>query len=304
MKNQKLVTGIVMCSMIAGIAAAGNITGQNNNVFALSVTQKGVSSQVSTASTKQSVPTYKDYKSFTRLHNAKLDCKFKSAYNSNTFSKDYTIKGTYDLNQDGKKDKITFRYNGDTLKMKLTINGSTLKDEIPAPETAYVVDVNTKDSYYDLVLYDNGMSDDPTYHFYRYNGKTIKYLGAVGSYVAGAISFDGKGHVAAKDSFLNKLDAPMLKGYYALKKNKWTYHDFDLSKAEQKEYTISAKRVEAYFAETKKKLDKFEPTWSKKQQITLHKGDKITIKKIGDYEMYEVKLADGRVGVLYFWIGD
>lgn len=263
-----------------------------------------MNSQVTTTSTKQSTPTYKDYKSFVRLHSAKLNCSFRSTYNSKKFQNSYTIKGKYDLNQDEKKDTIAFRCNRDTMKMKLTINGVTLNDELPAPETAYVVDVNTKDSYYDLVLYDNGMSDDPTYHFYRYNGKTIKYLGAVGSNVKGSISFDGKGHVATKDSFLNKLDAPMLKGYYALKKNKWNYHDFDLSKAEQKEYTISVKKVEGYFAETKKKLDAFEPTWSKKQQITLHQGDTITIKKIGDYEMYKVKLADGRIGVLYFWIGD
>lgn len=304
MRNTKLVTGVVMCSMIAGIALAGNVSGQNNNVYALSASQIADSSQSSTNATKQSAPTYKDYKRFTRLHNAKLACKFNSTYNPKNYKKDYTIKGTYDLNQDRKKDRITFRCNRDTMKMKLTINGATLKDELPTPETAYVVDVNSKDSYYDLVLYDRGMSDDPTYHFYRYNGKTIKYLGAVGSYKAGAIGFDGKGHVATMDSFLNKLDAPMLKGYYALKKNKWQYHDFDLSKAEQKEYTISAKKVEGYFAETKKKLDKFNPTWSQKQRITLHKGDKITLNKIGDYEMYEVKLEDGRVGVLYFWIGD
>lgn len=247
--------------------------------------------------------TYKDYGIFKKLSDATIPCEFTNTFNTEQYSEDYSISGMYDLNQDGIEDSIFFLCNKETMKMELTINGAKLEDEFPAPEMAYVVDVDSKDSMVDLVLYDRGMSDDPNYTFYRYDGKTITNLGTIGTWEEGAIGFDGYNRAIPMDSFLFQLEPALIKEYYEVEDNEWKHHELNLFKADKKAYTIG-KELNGFFIETQDTLDSLERTWSKDEKIALHPGEKITINNIGEYESYQVELEDGRIGLLYFWTGD
>lgn len=82
------------------------------------------------------------------------------------------------------------------------------------------------------------------------------------------------------------------------------YHEFDLTEAQGNEYVLS-ETVDAYFIETDQDYDLVEIfTWAEEEKITLQKDEQIIIDDIGEYEQFQVQLSDGRVGILYFWIGD
>lgn len=310
MKNQKLTSRLVLFSVIGGLTLSSFVGSQNEIVSALATTQTASTVKAVTNTNAKKKITYLDYDRFVCLKDAKLACTFENTASKNGRNKPFSIKGSYDLNKDGKKDSIKFSIgtNKDDLNVTLKINGKKRKDYINAPKAAYIVDLDKDDSFLDLVLYDEGMYNEPTYHFYRYNGKSIKYLSAFCTLKKGTIAFDGHNHVVAKDSFLGYLNPPMLRGYSTLTKNLWKYHKFDLSGAENKAYKLKKSTPDgsfgAYFIETNKKPDEVKCNFTGKYQIKLRKGDKITIRKIDRNERYQVKLKDGRVGVLYFWNGD
>lgn len=305
MLRKKMMKSALALSMIAGLAFTG--CGKTDSAMEDKETASAQSAVVS-EDTKEldyiKNLTYSDYNNFTKLEDAKLPCEFENTFDNEKYEEDYTITGSYDLDQDGKEDTITFLCNRDTMRMKLTINDASVDGEFPTPGNAYVVDVDKSDSIIDLVLYDGGMSDDPNYTFYRYDGKSIRDIGTVGTLSNGSIGFDGHNRAAKLDSFVNHLNPPMLLSYYEVKDNEWQMQEFDMTNAEQKEYTILDTDIDGFFAQTDAKIDEFERTWDKDEAITLHAGDAITINKIGEFESYEVKLADGRTGILYFWIGD
>jgi len=247
--------------------------------------------------------TQKDFSNFVPIKEAQVKNVFENTIDYENLDQDFEIKGSYDLNSDGTKDQITFQCNRDQEKAVLTINDSDLDVSCPAPAQAYLVDLDTRDSYLNVVLYDEGMSADPCYHFYQYDGKEIKPLGELGCLFEGAIGFDGYNRAANLDSFLNRLNPAILTRYYEYKNDAWTTTEFEMSEVEGKEYTIS-EDCDAYFAVTDQNTDQFEYTWAQEEMCTLHTGEKITIHTIGQYERYEVTMPDGRKGILYFWIGD
>lgn len=312
MKNKSFASKIVMFGLIGGITVAGCTGTQSEKAVAKTNASKTASTQCIDKTLMSKKITYSDYDRFTLFKDAKIPCNFTSTSTEPIYDEPNTITGSYDLNQDGIKDDIKFDMVPDTeydmINVKLDVNGQEWQGYLPSPGDAYIVDLDTSDSYYEVVLYDEGFSCDPNFNFYRYDGKQLKYLGAFNTFFSDALALDGHNHLTAKDSFLGTLDTPMLKSYATQKGDHFEEHKFNLKKAEHKTYTITDDTddglLSAYFIETKQSPDKVDYTWSEDQQIKLHKGDKITINKFLDWERYQVQLEDGRVGILYFWIGD
>lgn len=308
MRNRKKLKSIATLSLVAAIGLTGCTKEPVNQK------DEPVSSQETSAEPEASTQTqnkahienltYTDYSSFTKLQDIKLPYEFQSSFDSGHWDDDYKITGTYDLNQDGKEDNISFDCNRETMETELTINDAKIKETLASPETAYLVDLDTRDSYLNVILFDCGMSDDPNYHLYQYDGTQITKLGVVGSYFEDAIAFDGYNRAVRLDTFLNKLEPALIKGYYEQENNEWNYNEFDLTELTEKEFTVANDVSDAYFRETDDSIEEFDSTWAEEERMTLHVGDKITINKIGEFEKYQVKLADGKEGILYFWIGD
>ncbi|WP_054744042.1 YARHG domain-containing protein [Cellulosilyticum ruminicola] len=89
-----------------------------------------------------------------------------------------------DLDGDGKSEEIVYsqQYDNDNNfgTMTLKINGKkVIQEEGNFADQIWLVDMNTKDAYKELVIYDQGPSADPVDYFYTYKkGKTI-FMGAV-----------------------------------------------------------------------------------------------------------------------------
>ena len=117
----------------------------------------------------------------------------------NKTTKTTTIKT--DLDGDNKKDLIKIKLvNNDYLKThKITVNGKLLIEG--AYTELYIVDVNKKDKYKEIVIKDAEATDGPGFGIYRKYGKKIKDLGGIG--VADDLRFNGKGKILSDGDQLN-----------------------------------------------------------------------------------------------------
>ena len=70
-----------------------------------------------------------------------------------------------------------------------------------------------------------------------------------------------------------------------------------------KEYTF-LRNIDGYFVEMDTIPPDFMPSWDENLKTSFKEGDKVIIKSIRGYGMYEVELENGQKGVLYFWVGD
>ncbi|WP_167958393.1 hypothetical protein [Anaerosporobacter faecicola] len=250
--------------------------------------------------------TYQDFDSFQPIREVAIPCTFESKEENDNQNTTYEATGSYDLNQDGTDDTILFKHDSDTYEYSLQINEANITDFMATPECFYIVDLDKRDTYQELVIYDNGMSDDPCFNFYRYDGNNLVLLGMIGSLSDSTISFDGYGRIVKGDSLLNRLSPSIIPAFYEVEKNELKMHDFDLSEVLNQEYSLSVDE-NAYFCETDQVGEDFIPDWSENMQdyeINLKAGDKIMVKGIYDSERYWVVLPDGRSGMLYYWIGD
>lgn len=267
-------------------------------------TDKEESKKEESREEENSTITYRDLDRFVNI-DEKKECEyFKSTFDADKIEEDYEFTGSFDFNMDGKADEVNVKCNRETIEATIKINDATLSESFPTATNVFVVDVDTNDSCKELVVFDNGLSDDPCYHFYRYDGTQIVKIGTIGTYFGHTIGIDGNNHAVALDSFYNELEPGMLIGYYTFSDKEVQYEKFDLTETLGKEYTVAYDNDYAFFKETNESVDQVECSWDPSETFELHAGDKVTINKVGDYERYEVKLSDGRVGILYFWIGD
>jgi len=92
-----------------------------------------------------------------------------------------------DLNSDGIPDIIEYSFNvnhpmNPVRNVSLKINDSTitLRLENPSPK-CYIVDINTNDKYKEIIVHEDGPSDDPISYYFYYNDKEIIEMGTLAS---------------------------------------------------------------------------------------------------------------------------
>lgn len=178
----------------------------------------------------------------------------------------YTIHGTYDLNGDGEEEQISALLNQRAEESYIEVNGIKVSIYPMSPTgEVQIIDLDNRDEYVELAIFDDGPSGDPEFKFFRYDGKELISLGSI---ERGGL-MDGQGKLISwfnKSNYLVPLETNP--------ENHFEYTDWDFES-----------------------LRKFKNTEIMLLDIHISPEDRTL-------NWYYVELPDGERGLLCFWIGD
>jgi hypothetical protein len=104
--------------------------------------------------------------------------------------KENTLVFEEDLDGDGKKDKVLILPHDSEYDIFIN-DKKVFSDRIidPGVDETGIVDIDEKDKFKEIYVFSMGPSDDPTDHYYHYNGKDCIFIGEICS--SSSISGDG-----------------------------------------------------------------------------------------------------------------
>ena len=239
-------------------------------------------------------------KSFIVFKDAIIKTDFKSDKKENDIDSLYHITGSFDLDMNDMTDKIYITLgrrvnNQDSI---IQINDKRLEYVFDNPGDVYICDLDKRDKFEEIAIYDDGPSGDPQIVFFKYDRDDIRKLGAINGEAA-SLSIDGLGRILPTGGFLSP---EIITHLYELAGNEIHEITFDYSDVMNKEYTF-LHNIDGYFVEMDTIPPDFMPSWDENLKISFKEGDKVIIKSIRE-QWYEVELGNGQKGVLYFWVGD
>lgn len=90
--------------------------------------------------------------------------------------------------------RATLTVNGDNYSHLLNNDTCMLTDGATYGLDYYLIDLDTSDPYIELAIQDNGMSDDPITHFFRYKDFELEYMGSISDLISSSsFRWDGSG---------------------------------------------------------------------------------------------------------------
>lgn len=105
----------------------------------------------------------------------------------------------------------------------LTISkGKPIYDHWDGYGSVGIVDLDSRDKYLDIWVYDDGPSDDPGYYFFRKVENKIIKTGELG--VERGFLCDGKGRILAAHRDLPWISLQVFNCYYTIENNKFRKH--------------------------------------------------------------------------------
>ena len=230
---------------------------------------------------------------FYKLEDVALE--YRKCQNINNY-KDFE----YDLDGDGVKDKITINnYGKDTngeIQYKLLLNGKEFFEYFDAPESGivYIVDLNKDDKSIEIITYDDGPSDDPTYRLFIKQGSSMKQLSDnIGEYV------NQKGIITSGEIYGHRAwtKPEVFEYYYKLENNTLKKYNLDISKIKDVSFSADA----GLFTTDLKNIDKYWKNGNDFEKAGIHKltsKDKFYILGFKNDIDIQIKLQDGREGYL------
>lgn len=248
-----------------------------------------------------------EIENFSKMDEYFKDYTFDVSYDKNVeYQQIYSIHGSYDLNGDGKIDKIKAilksNYEDDSYieinDIKVTLNLGSPSGEIQ------LIDLDSNDSYIEVAIFDNGPSADPVFSFFRYDGKELYSLGTIDRYAL----LDGQGRFISWFHLANNFKPQFFSAWGEFKNNGYVITNHDVEQNIGKTYEIDGagyfvpldKNPEDYFKHVVWELDalrEFKSTKIKLLDIHINQDDRTL-------NWFYVELPDGEKGLLYFWIGD
>ncbi|HEY8350869.1 MAG TPA: hypothetical protein VIM13_13685 [Clostridia bacterium] len=221
----------------------------------------------------------------------------------------YMIHGTYDMNGDGEEDEITLLIKTDCSEgsyievngKKLTIGYGNFSGE------TRLIDLDSRDSYTEIAVFDDGPSADPVLLFYRYNGEKVDFVGSIDRYSL----MDGKGRFISSFHLASNFHPQFYSAWGEFRDGEYVTTNHDVDQYIGKTYEIDGS---GYFVP----LDRMPGDLGEYLQHTTWDWDSVrefngTEAKILNIYVSEddrtlnwfyIELANGERGLLYFWIGD
>jgi len=252
-----------------------------------------------------------DLSKFKTIKDSFVDYKFNvvSQYGDDKSEPEIeTSTASYDLNKDGKEDNINIYLANYTTEQDSYIEVNQIKCKLNIDNlynnadqgVIHIVDLDKKDKFLELAIFDPGMSDDWCYHLLQYDGKQLYELGIIDMDAL----IDQQGKLVSSFNITRYFKPMFCSAWYEIKNKKLELHPNDTKQYLGKTYDFTG--GDAMFKEGKpttdditysEQLKKFPPGKIKLKDI-LYDNDTRTL------NYFYVELPSGKKGLLYFWIGD
>jgi len=254
------------------------------------------------------LPNAPSLKDFAIMDEYMEDYAFDISYDEklDSYERTYTIHGEYDLNGDGDNDNINALlkpYNEDGSYLEVNGIRTPLYLAHPAGEM-YIIDIDSRDQYKELALYDLGPSDDPVFDFFRYDGKELIYLFSIDR----AALMDGQGKFISAFHLTTRFNPKFYSAWGEYKNGEYVINNTDISQYIGRTYEIDGM---AFFIPMDEEPDNYYDhiIWESEAQKEFENNKiKLLGIHIDEYDpilnWFFVELPDGQKGLLYFWIGD
>ena len=218
----------------------------------------------------------------------------------------YIIDGAYDLNGDGEADKINAVLKAaDEDSSLIEVNGMKVTLELYNPTGVInIIDLDSRDNYTELAVFDDGPSGDPSFTLLRYDGVKLYPLGSIDRYAL----MDGQGKFISWFHLANNFKPQFFSAWGEFKNNEYAISNNDVEQYIGKTYEVDGTGYfvpldfypEDYFEHVvwdSENLREFKATKIKLLDIHIRPDDRTL-------NWFYVELPDGEKGLLYFWIGD
>lgn len=212
-----------------------------------------------------------------------------TVYGGKTYSGEYTLTS-------GEKDTIFIADYEGSNEAYIEINGIKKDISVDHIEAVGFADIDERDEYKEIVLYDLGASADPSLRIFRFCDNTIYDLGVYSGNDYNDILFDKKGRIIEDTGYIDFVDPQVISDYFEVINNEATSTSVDYSAAMNKTYKLSKDLTVAFCETDSDNLE--EAQINLDNLIELKAGQEIKLLKIDlSNELYYVELPDGRRGV-------
>ncbi|MFO7637209.1 MAG: hypothetical protein R6W96_07860 [Clostridia bacterium] len=220
----------------------------------------------------------------------------------------FYVEGLHDLNRDGKPDHISLVLPGHssdgTIAIQPTLEVNGKKVEFPMSYTSdgevHLMDLDGKDGFLELAVFDEGPSADPNFKLFRYDGTDLFYMGEMDA--GGLCDGDGK---LISGFHLSRFEPSFYSAWFEVEDNRLVEKENDITGYLGMKYHFSGGEI--FFIEDFQLSENPSIPWEGMEY--LEAGDIIINDVIffGENRLlnfYCVERHDGKKGLLYFWIGD
>lgn len=218
----------------------------------------------------------------------------------------FLAEGEYDLNKDGKSDKINLMLKGfgggEEVQSYIEVNGirQDFYMELSPDGEVGIIDLDNNDEFFEVAYFDKGPSDYPHYVFYRYDGKRLYSIGNIDS--RGLC--DGEGKLLLQ-YYISRFRPVFCSAWLEIENDKFVEKSNDITEYLGKNYMFNGGGAD--FIPCDEMPKDFEPRWDDLKQF-----QPFGLKLIDIYfwpnsrvlNCYFVEFSNGERGMLYYLIGE